>query len=76
MKRKQRTKLETTYAHAAQIFCEMLGQVCHKEFYDNPYTTFQEVGISLRFRTENRHLSSMRGMRHAIFFTPGFQTSI
>ena len=43
MKSKERTKLETTYAHAAQIFCEMLGQVCHKEFYENTHTNFQEV---------------------------------
>jgi hypothetical protein len=35
MKSKERTKLETTYAHAAQIFCEMLGQVCHGQFYEN-----------------------------------------
>lgn len=49
MKSKERTKVETTYAHAAQIFCEMLGQVCHKEFYDNIHTTFQEVNLSSSF---------------------------
>ena len=28
---------------AAQIFCEMLGMTCHKEFFENPSDTTQEV---------------------------------
>ena len=43
MKKKKLIKLETTYTHAAQIFCEMLGQVCKDEFYENPHTEYQEV---------------------------------
>ena len=26
---------ELPYQYAGQVFCEMLGQTCHKEFYDN-----------------------------------------
>jgi len=29
--------------HAAQIFCEILGQVCHKIFYENTQMQYQEV---------------------------------
>ena len=41
MKSKERTKPETTYAHAAQLFCEMLGQVCLEKFYKNKHTEYQ-----------------------------------
>ena len=34
---------ESVRKHAAQIFCEMLGQVCHKMFYENDDTEYQEV---------------------------------
>jgi hypothetical protein len=37
---KKRTCLETPYA---QIYCEMLGQVCQFSLYDNHQTTPQEV---------------------------------
>ena len=77
MKSKERTNLETIYAHAAQIFCEMLGQVCHKEFYDNPHTNFQEViFVLIPLILMNRHLSSMRDMLRVISSTPVFQTTI
>ena len=42
MKNKECTKVETTYAHA-QIFCEPLRQVCHKEFHDETHTNFRKV---------------------------------
>ena len=76
MKSKKRTDLETTYAHAAQIFCEMLGQVCHKELYENVHTNFQEVVFPLPFSPDNRHLSFMRDMQRAISFMRVFQTTI
>ena len=31
------------YKYAGQIFCEMLGQTCHKEFYQNYHMEYQEV---------------------------------
>jgi len=35
---------ETTVAkHSAQVFAEMLGQVCHEEFYKNATAEYQEV---------------------------------
>jgi hypothetical protein len=36
---------DTVRKHAAQIFAEMLGQVCHKEFYENSLTKNQEVSL-------------------------------
>ena len=44
-KRKKHSKInnESTYQmHAAQIYAEMLGQVCHREAYQDPQM-FQEV---------------------------------
>jgi len=76
MKSKERTKLETTYAHAAQIFCEMLGQVCHGEFYQNTYMKYQEVIFPLLTNIDGRHLLSMRDMQRAISSTLVFQTPI
>lgn len=29
--------------HAAQILCEMLGQICHSRYYKNDNTEYQEV---------------------------------
>ena len=34
---------ETKLAHAAQIYGEMLGQICHVKYYNNPDTQYQEV---------------------------------
>jgi len=28
---------------AGQMFCEMLGQVCYEEFYENTQSEYQEV---------------------------------
>jgi len=57
MKCKVCIKLETTYAQAVQIFCEMLRQVYHKEF-ENTHTNFQEVTYPLTC-ADYRHLSSV-----------------
>jgi len=75
MKSKKRTSLETMHAHAAQIFCEMLGQVCHEKFYENNHTKFQEVVFPLS-GTDYRHLSSMQGMQRSTSSTRVFQTHI
>ena len=48
-KSKKLTDIETHYMHAAQIYAEMLAQVCHRELYDNPYSTYQEVTASLLY---------------------------
>ena len=31
------------YEYAGQIFCEMLGQTCYSEFYENNQMEYQEV---------------------------------
>lgn len=31
------------YEYAGQIFCEMLGQTCYKEFYETAEMGYQEV---------------------------------
>jgi hypothetical protein len=31
------------YEHAGQIFCEMLGQSCYREFYENTAMQYQEA---------------------------------
>lgn len=76
MKSKERTKMETTYAHAAQIFCEMLGQVCHEKFYENRHTEYQEVVFPLLINIDDRHLLSMQDMQPATSSMPGFRTFI
>jgi len=35
--------IELVYEYAGQIFCEMLGQVCYPEFYENQTMGYQEV---------------------------------
>ena len=40
---------ELSYATGGQIFCEMLGQTCYKEFYENDEMKYQEVLISSHF---------------------------
>ena len=45
-KRKKHAKKDhegTANRHAAQIFAEMLGQVCHPEFYEKLHNEYQEV---------------------------------
>jgi hypothetical protein len=37
------------YEYAGQIFCEMLGQTCYPEFYENNQTEYQEVFPHLPF---------------------------
>jgi len=71
MKSKERIKLETTYAHTAQIFCKTLRQVRHKEFYENTHTNFQAIVYPLT-SADYRHLSSMRDLQRAISSTPIF----
>ena len=34
---------DTANRHAAQIYAEMLSQVCHPEFYDEMENEYQEV---------------------------------
>lgn len=35
------------YQHAGQMFAEMLGQVCYKEFFNNELSKYQEVPPSV-----------------------------
>jgi hypothetical protein len=76
MKSKERTKVETVYAHAAQIYCEMLGQVCHEKFYRNTHTEYQEVIFPRLTSIDDRHLLSMRDMLRVTFSMPDFQIHI
>jgi hypothetical protein len=73
MKSKERTKVETIYAHAAQIYCEMLGQVCHEKFYRNTQTKYQEVVFPRLTSIDDRHLLSMQDMQRVTFSMPDFQ---
>ena len=38
--------IELIYDYAGQIFCEMLGQTCYKEFYESKHMEYQEVILS------------------------------
>jgi hypothetical protein len=40
---KKRDDQDLIYQYAGQIFCEMLGQTCYKEFYENDQMGYQEV---------------------------------
>ena len=42
-KSKRREDPELVWEHAGQIFAEMLGQVCYKDFYDRKELEYQEV---------------------------------
>jgi hypothetical protein len=50
------------YRYAGQIFCEMLGQTCHKEFYDNIPGEYQEVPHIVVLRADYCRLSSFMGV--------------
>src|ERR1700733_8233873 len=50
-KTKEMAYEETIQRHAGQIFCEMLGQACQKELYQDPATEYQEVIRSQRILT-------------------------
>jgi hypothetical protein len=43
MKHAKENDEDTANRHAAQIFAEMLSQVCHSKFYDRLDNEFQEV---------------------------------
>jgi hypothetical protein len=67
---------ETTHQmHAAQIYAEMLGQVCHKELYNANLKGYQEVTRFPNF-PDSRHSYSMQDMRHSTYSTPSFRTHI
>ena len=40
---KRKNDPDLIYEYAGQIFCEMLGQTCYKEFYENRQMEYQEV---------------------------------
>jgi hypothetical protein len=40
---KRKNDPDLIYQYAGQIFCEMLGQTCYKEFYTNKQMGYQEV---------------------------------
>ena len=41
------TDEDTAHRRAAQIYAEMLGQVCHPKFYDMMENEYQEVSSQL-----------------------------
>jgi len=47
-KSKRRDDPELPWEYAGQIFAEMLGQVCYKDFFENPHMKYQEVTTSLQ----------------------------
>jgi hypothetical protein len=42
----KRTAEDILSRHAGQVFCEMLGQTCYPEFYENKAMEYQEVPVS------------------------------
>ena len=44
-KSKRRDDPELPWEYAGQIFAEMLGQVCYKDFFENPAMDYQEVSL-------------------------------
>src|SRR5947207_15026912 len=67
---------ETTHQmHAAQIYAEMLGQVCHRRLYNGNLKGFQEVNRITKF-TDRRHSSFTQDMQHSTYSTPSFRTHI
>jgi hypothetical protein len=46
-KSKRRDDPELAWEYAGQIFAEMLGQVCYKDFYESPDMEYQEVSLQL-----------------------------
>ena len=67
---------ETTHQmHAAQIYAEMLGQVCHQKLYNGNLNGYQEVESVINF-TDRRHSSFMQDMQRSIYSTPSFPTRI
>ena len=59
-KSKRRNDPELSWQYAGQIFAEMLGQVCYKDFYENPDMEYQEV-LSL----SPLYMSDLLGIRDA-----------
>jgi hypothetical protein len=79
MKRSKENDQDTANRHAAQIFAEMLGQVCHPEFYHELENEFQEsfvvhirhAKITLFYaKLPNQYLSrvSKYGAKYAALF--------
>jgi hypothetical protein len=62
---------ELEYKFAAQIFCEMLGQTCHPEFYEREQSEYQEVIHELR-ALMFRPLSFILITVPSEFITPSF----
>jgi predicted nucleic-acid-binding Zn-ribbon protein len=76
MKRAKENNEDTANRHAAQIFAEMLSQVCHSEFYDRLDNEFQEVQSNLSCVTQSRPLSFTFDMRKLRYSTPNCQICI
>jgi hypothetical protein len=61
--------------HAAEIYAEMLGLVCHRELYTSHPNGYQEVPYFVD-SVDSRHLLFMRDMLLFTFSTPNFQILI
>jgi hypothetical protein len=46
--------MDLIYGIAGQIFSEMLGQICYREYYENPEMEYQEV-LALTFEVANTY---------------------
>ena len=56
-KSKRRDDPELPWEYAGQIFAEMLGQVCYKDFYENPNMEYQEVSAQTSPKLKTSRLS-------------------
>jgi hypothetical protein len=59
-----------------QIICEMLGQICHSQLYNNPDTEYQEVHSNLTLLLKFRHSHFIVVTLLCVSITPNFQTHI
>src|SRR5947207_4579172 len=61
---KKKDDVELMYEYAGQIFCEMLGQTCYKEFYENVEMEYQEVSLYFHSNLIN---PGIRNTRQSLF---------
>jgi hypothetical protein len=62
-KSRRRGDPELEWEHAGQIFAQMLGQVCYKDFYERDEMEYQEVSILIFYKVDVFLYSGIRTSR-------------
>jgi hypothetical protein len=75
-KSKRRDDPDLPWEYAGQIFAEMLGQVCYKDFFENPATHYQEVSLYPTTNLMPRRSLSTEVIRQSQFTTANSPTNI